>query len=361
MHRAPFFALLSVLVAVSVAQACRSTPAPAPAAQAVSADTWAVVDGREIRRADVDKAYQRTGTAAQTLPEEEILAAKLSLLDDLILQDILIAKARASKVEVADSELDKSFAEAKKNIPDDAFEKELTKRGVTAADMREGLRRELLTQKLIDQEVGSKITVTAQEVSDFFLANRSQFNLAEEAYHLAQIVVTPVRDAQVANRTGDDAATPQAAAEKVKMLMERLKAGASFGDLAMGYSEDPESAARGGDLGLVPMSRLKQAPQQLRDAVLKKAPGTVNVASMGGAHTLVLVVAHELAGQRDLSTPGVNDRITEALKARKEQLLRAAFLTTARNDADVVNYLARRLVEGNGKLPSEPAAAPSGK
>ena len=270
MHRL-LFVLLSLL-SVTVATGCRSGSAPA-AQPTASADTWAVVDGREIKRADVDKAYQRSGNAAQTLSEEEILAAKLSLLDDLILQDILIAKAGPLKVEVADSELDKAFADAKKNIPDDAFQQELTKRGVTAADMREGLRRELLTQKVIEHEVGSKITVTAQEVSDFFLANRSQFNLAEESYHLAQIVVTPVREPQVANRTGDDAATPQAAAEKVKMLMERLKAGASFAELAMGYSEDPESAPRGGDLGLVPMSRLKQAPQQLRDAVLKKEPG----------------------------------------------------------------------------------------
>jgi peptidyl-prolyl cis-trans isomerase SurA len=351
------FVLVSMLAIGSAA--CRSTP-PTPATE-VSADTWAVVDGREIKRADVDKAYQRTGSASQVLSEEEILAAKLSLLDDFILQDILLAKARAAKVEVADSELDKSFADAKKNIPDDAFQQELTKRGVTAADMREGLRRELLAQKVIDQEVGSKITVTAQDVSDFFLANRSQFNLAEESYHLAQIVVTPVREPQVANRTGDDAATPQAAAEKVKMLMERLKAGASFGELATGYSEDPESAPRGGDLGLVPMSRLKQAPQQLRDVVLNKAPGTVNVASMGGAHTLVLVVAHEPAGQRDLSTPGVSDRITEALKGRKEQLLRAAYLTAARTDADVVNYFARRIVEGQGKLPGAPPAPPTKK
>ena len=353
----PLYVVLSML-AIGTAAACRSAPST-PAATQVSADTWALVDGREITRADVEKAYQRAGNASQTLSEEEILAAKLSLLDDLILQDILIAKARALKVEVADSELDKSFAEAKKNIPDDAFQQELTKRGVTAADMREGLRRELLTQKLIEQEVGSKITVTAEEVSNFFLANRSQFNLAEESYHLAQIVVTPVREPQVANRTGDDAATPQAAAEKVKMLMERLKAGTSFGELAMGYSEDPESAQRGGDLGLVPMSRLKQAPQQLRDVVLTKAPGTVNVASMGGAHTLVLVVAHEPAGQRDLSTPGVSDRITEGLKGRKEQLLRAAYLTAARSDADVVNHLARRVVEGQGKLAgAQPAAAP---
>lgn len=351
--------LLSMLTALILAAACRQAP-QAPATQ-VSSDTWAVVNGREIKREEVEKAYQRTGNASEALPEEDVLAAKLSLLDDLILQDILIAKARELKLEVPDSELDKAFEAAKKNIPDETFQQELTKRGVTAAEMREGLRRELVTQKVIDQEVGSKITVTAQEVSDFFLANRSQFNVPEEGYRLAQIVVTPVRDPQVANRTGDDAATPQAAAEKVKMLMERLKAGASFGDLATGYSEDPESAARGGDLGLVPMSRLKQAPQQLRDAVLKKAPGTVTVASMGGAHTLVLVVSHEQPGQRDLSTPGVNDRISGALKGRKEQLLRTAYLTAARNDADVVNYLARRIVEGQGKLTGPQAAAPPAK
>jgi hypothetical protein len=107
------------------------------------------------------------------------------------------------------------------------------------------------------------------------------------------------------------------------------------------------------------MSRLKQTPQQLRDAVLKKAPGTVNVASMGGAYTLVLVVAHEPAGQRDLSTPGVSDRISEALRARREQLLRAAYLTAVRSDAEVVNHLARRIVEGQGKLPGAAAAPPA--
>jgi len=102
----------------------------------------------------------------------------------------------------------------------------------------------------------------------------------------------------------------------------------------------------------VPMSRLKQAPPQLRGAVLGKAPGSVNVASAGGAYTLVLVVAHEQAGQRDLSTPGVRDRITETLRSRREQLLRAAYLTSARDDATVVNYMARRLVESKGATPS---------
>ena len=95
------------------------------------------------------------------------------------------------------------------------------------------------------------------------------------------------------------------------MLMERLKAGASFRDLALQYLRDPESGPRGGDLGFVGVSRLQQAPPQLRDAVLNKNPGSVNVAAAGGAYTLVLVVAHEQAGQRDLSTPGLRERISE--------------------------------------------------
>jgi parvulin-like peptidyl-prolyl isomerase len=145
------------------------------------------------------------------------------------------------------------------------------------------------------------------------------------------------------------------------MLMERLKGGTSFRDLAMDYSEDPESAPRGGDLGFVPVSSLKQAPPPLRDAVLKATPGTVTVASVGGAHTIVLVVAQQTAGQRDLSMPPVRESITQAIRARKEQLLRAAYLTAVRSDATVVNYLARRLVESQGKIPGPAPAAPSGK
>ena len=92
--------LLGALVAASFA-ACRSTPAtPAPT---VSADTWAVVDGREITRDEVEKAYRQARNTEQTLSDEEALTAKLSLLNDLIAQDILLAKARELKIEVTDS------------------------------------------------------------------------------------------------------------------------------------------------------------------------------------------------------------------------------------------------------------------
>jgi len=335
--------------------------AAAPAGPAVTADTWAVVNGKAITRQDVDKAYRRSRDAGTTASEEEAMLTKMGLLDDLIVQEVLLSKAPELKIEVPQTELDTAEANAKKNIPEDVFQQQLTQRGLTPADLRESLRRELLTQKVIAHEVTDKIAVTDQEVADFFNANKAQFNVPEEAYHLAQIVITPGPDQQVANGTGDDATTPQAAAQKVQMLMERLKAGARFSELAAGYSEDPETAQRGGDLGLVPMSRLQQAPPQLRNAVLGKNPGAVNVAASNGAYTLVLVVSHELAGQRDLSTPGMKENLQNSLKARKEQVLRSAYLTGARSDAKVEHYLARRLVDAKGLVaggqPVTPAAA----
>ena len=345
--------LVLMSVGVGVASGCSPKPSTPP-----SADVWAVVDGREIRSDDVEKAYRR---AVQTpiTSDDETLAAKLSVLDELITQDILVARAKTLGLEVTSAEIETAFSERKGNMPDEAFQQMLTQRRLTAADMKESLRIELSAQKVIDRAVGSKISITEQDVSAFYNANQAQFNLAEAAYRIAQIVITPVRDPQLANRLNDDATTRDAADRKAQTLMERLRAGAQFSAVAMDYSEDPQSAPRGGDLGVVPASALNQVPVKLRDAVLKAAPGTVTLVSDGGgAHTLVLLVAREAAGQRTLGTPGVRETITTTLRERKEQLLRAAYLTTARNDATVVNYLARRIVESNGKPPSLMPMAP---
>jgi len=349
--------LFIALTLAGLAGACQSKPAPPP----VSADAWAVVNGREIRRDDVEKAYQRNLQASAAPSAEEALTAKLALLDQLIVQDLLLAKARELKIDLPDTELDAAYVEARKNIPDDAFRQELARRNLTVADMREGLRRDLLVQKLFEREVTSKVTVTDQDIKAFFDANRAQFNRLEDAYRIAQIVITPVRDAQNTNRTGSDATTPQEAAAKLQMVMERLKAGAQFADVAADLSEDPESAPRGGDLGFVPLSALQKLPPQLRDAVLKGTPGSARVVSAGGAYTVVVVVAKDTAGQKDLSMPEVRAAITQTLRGRREQLLRTAFLSAIRNDAVVVNLIAKRLVETQGKMPSLAPAAPGTK
>lgn len=343
-----------IVAFATVAGGCRSQPAAPPQPPPVSEDVWAVVDGRQIRRDDVEKAYRRIVQPGQATSDDEATAAKLNLLDQVITQDLLLAKANDLKVVVPDSEIDAAFNDAKKNIADEAFNKELSSRSLTAADMRDAIRRDLVSQKVLEREVSSKIVVTDRDINDFFQANKAQFNLPEDAFHIAQIVVTPVKDPGLTNRTGDDATTPQAAGAKVQMLLERLKSGAPFNEVAMDYSEDPQSAPQGGDIGLVPISALRKAPPPLRDGVLKLQPGGVTVVSMEGGYTIVALVAKQAAGQRDPGIPEVRDGIKATLQGRREQLLRTAYLEVIRNNATIVNHAARRIVEAQNK----PAAAP---
>src|SRR2546426_272597 len=149
---------------------------------------------------------------------------------------------------------------------------------VNGKELKLDLRRQLSIQKLLNREVVAKISITDQEVTDFYNANKAQFNVAESTYHLAQIKVTPRKDPQIRNRKNNDATNEAEALRKIKMLTDRLNSGADFAQLAMDYSEDMNTASTGGDLGYVPESGLN-APQvdpALKRAVLALKPGQVS-------------------------------------------------------------------------------------
>jgi len=344
-------------LSLAAAAACGGASTPAPA-KTVAPDVWAVVDGREITRGEVEKIYRGTVQPNGTPLEEEIVGVKLSIIDELVTQDILHAKARAAGLEATQAEVDKAFTERQGGATTEAFQKELSDRDLTADDVKRGLLRELSVQKLMERDVNGKIAVSDQEVADFYNQNRPQFNIAETQYRIAQIVITPQRDPQLRNRQNNDASTPAEARQKVQMLAERLKGGTEFGTLAMDYSEDPQTVGNGGDLGFVPASALKQVPPQLRDAVLKMQPGNVNTISMGDNFTILLLAGREEAGQRELNSPGVRDNIRSTLTQRKQVVLRTAYVTAARDEATVVNHLARQVVAAQGKLPSLTPTAP---
>ena len=169
MTRIAFLLALAVL-----ATACRNAPGAATGtSKPPSGDAWAVVNGNEITRDDVEKAYRRAAPAGQQPVDEEALTAKLNLLNELIVQELLLEKAKELKVELPDAELDKAYLDAKANIPEDAFLTELKSRNLSAADMREDLRRNLLAQKVVEKEVADEVAVTDQDITAFYEANKA--------------------------------------------------------------------------------------------------------------------------------------------------------------------------------------------
>jgi peptidyl-prolyl cis-trans isomerase SurA len=316
-------------------------------------DVWAVVNGTEIKRDDVEKYYRsQVNPEAQKPTQEDSLSLKLNVVEQLINNEILLERAKKLNLQASDGEVEDKFTELKSPFTEDEFQRQLKARGMSVDDLKRDLRRQLSIQKLLNREVAAKITITDQDVVDFYNANLNQFNVAEPQYRISQIVITPRKDVQIRNRKNDDATNEAEAQRKAKMIMDKLNSGADFAQLAMDYSEDVNTATNGGDLGYIPESSLNQADPSLKKLVLTLKPGQVSqpIVLKDGTRILKLV-AREAAGQRGINDPQVQQTIRDTLRDRKEQLLRAAYLAVGRDEAKVTNYLAEQVVETAGKLP----------
>ena len=316
-------------------------------------DVWAVVNGKEIKREEVDKYYRtQVNPEGQEPALEESLSKKLNVLDELIYNEILLEKAKKLNLEASDGEVEDKFTEMKSPYTEDEFQRRLSDQAMTVEDLKFQLRRQLSIQKLLNREVVAKITITDQDVTDFYNANKAQFNVAEPQYHIAQIVVTPRKEQQIRNRKNDDATNEAEAQRKVKMLMDRLNSGADFAQLAMDYSEDLNTAGTGGDLGYVPESALNQSDPALKKVVVGMKPGQVSPPiQLKEGYRILKLITRESPGLRGISDPQVQQTIRDTLRNRKEQLLRLAYLAIARDGARVTNFLAERVIEAAGKLP----------
>lgn len=327
---------------------CKQKAQPAP-------DVWAVVNGNEIKREDVDKYYKtQLNPEGQEPSQDEALSLKLNVLDQLINNEILLERAKKLNLEASDGEVEDKFTEIKSPYTEEEFQRRLKDQNISVDDLKRDLRRQLSTTKLLNREVVAKISITDQDVSDYYNANKAQFNVAEPQYHIAQILVTPRKEQQIRNRKNDDATTEAEAARKIKMLMDRLNSGADFAQLAMDYSEDMNSAATGGDLGYVPESSLNppQVDPLLKKTVMGMKAGQVSQPiELKDGFRIIKLITRESPGQRVLSDPQVQQNIRDTLRNHKEQLLRVAYLAIARDDARVTNYLAQQVIEASGKLP----------
>ena len=106
--------------------------------------------------------------------------------------------------------------------PKKSFRKNCKETGLTVDDLKSDIRRQLSVQKLLNREVVAKISITDQDVIDFYNQNRAQFNVAEPQYHIAQIVVTPRPDPRCTTaRTTKPPPKPRPSA-KIALIEQKL-------------------------------------------------------------------------------------------------------------------------------------------
>ncbi len=225
----------------------------------------ATVNGKEILRADLERNYQISlGDNPQKPSPQEAEIRRLNVLHQMIQDEILHQQAAKLNLTASDEDVNAKLTEIKAPYTEDQFNNMLKQRNLTLDDFKRDIRRQLTETKLINKEIESKINITDAQIADFYEQHKADFNVVEPQYHLAQIVVTTT-PAQQAGNLQDNKATSEAdAKKKIDALYSRLESGQDFATVAMQFSEDPNTASNGGDMGFVAESTAAGRSRSLR-------------------------------------------------------------------------------------------------
>ena len=334
--------LTAVLLLAILLAGCNKQPGP---------DVAATVNNRPITYSALEKSYKRQFVVnADGSSEDQRQTQKLEVLRTMIDNEIMLQRSEKEGLMATDSEVDTKFTELRAPYTQEEFDRSLKQQGISANDLRTQIRRELSLQKLINKEIVSHITISDADVTAYYTANKASFNFPEPHLHMAQIVVTPQPDPNSRNLKNDKAQNDEQARKKVETIAQRLKQGEDFGQLAQNYSEDPNSAPNGGDLGLISESALDKANPELKKMILAMNPGQLSgIVPTPGGYSIFKMISKEPAGQRELTDPRVQQTIRNLLMNRKDQLLRGAYLEIARSEAKVVNQFAKQVMAQAGK------------
>jgi len=271
------------------------------------------------------------------------------LLRDLIDQQLLLEKAKDLGLS-ADTDLIKQLDQMRKDmkLPDlDALEKEAEKQGISWEDFKQQQKNQILTRKVIGEEVGGHLAVSKEEEQKFYDEHKAEME-QPEYIRLSEILVapkapsiTPAPDASAAGsgqnaqsaadqaaKQATDPAALSAAEAKANDLLKQIRDGANFDDIAKKYSDGP-SAADGGTLG---MFKRGQLAKELEDKTFAMKAGEVtDVIRTKQGYVILKVLEHQQAG-----IPSLKDalpKIQDALYVEKLQPALRSYLTKLREEA----------------------------
>jgi peptidyl-prolyl cis-trans isomerase SurA len=322
-------------------------------------DVVATVNGQPIQRAEVEKYYRdNLGNNKEQPTREQAEATRLGILRQLIDDEILQQAAKKMNLVASDEEVDAKLAEMKAPYTQEEFDKRLQAASMSLDDLRLQIRRTLTSDKLINKEVTSRINITDADISNFYNTNKAQFNFIEPKYNIAEIVVTsqPTRMQQGANLQNSKASNDSEARRKIDMLHNRLESGEDFAGVAMNFSENPNDANNGGNMGFIPESSLRGdapvfaaisrlQPGQVTEVIPLMAPGSKSPAG----YAIYKLIEKEPAGQRELNDPRVQQDIRQQLRDSRSQLLRSAYYEMMRDQSHVENHLAEQIFKNGAQ------------
>jgi len=330
-----------------------------------------------------DVKQQDAANADKTYAERE-----KDVLRDLIDQQLLLEKGKDLGI-TGDTDLVKRLDQMRKEMKLDTMEeleKAATSQGISYEDFKQNMRNQIVTQKVIGEEVGSHLSINKEAEQKFYDEHKSELE-QPESIKLSEILIAPQKpapakpaakpilngaaDSSVANvnsatqnaatteaaKQDDEAAALAAAEAKANDLLKQIRGGASFEDIAKKNSEGP-SAAQGGDLGAFKRGTLAK---ELEDKTFALKSGEVtDVIRTKQGYVILKVTSHQMAGIPPLKE--IEPRIQDALYYQQLQPALRAYLTKLREEAyiDIKTGYIDSGASPNQTKPVETATAKAG-
>ncbi|RPI15847.1 MAG: parvulin peptidyl-prolyl isomerase [Ignavibacteriae bacterium] len=246
----------------------------------------AIVGNEVILESDLN--YQLALFARQnnlTQFNEQIIQ---SVFQNMVAEKLMLAKADQDSIIVTEEEVQKQLEYRIKSLADQfGSEKNLEEQyGITIAKiktmLKEDIRKKMKVDKLKQEKFGSGYNVTRTEVMDFYKNFIDSLPAVPQTFELYQIVKFP--------KTSDE--EKAIARSRAKEILDSIKAGSDFSEMAKKYSHDSASAVAGGDLG-----RMKKGilVKEFEDAAYLLKSGEVSdlVETQFGYH---IIKAYERVG-----------------------------------------------------------------
>lgn len=290
------------------------------------ADAVARVNGELIGRAEfqdvVESNILRYETqSGQAFSDAQRPQLERQVLDGLIMRTILEQEAARLDVSVTEERFEQTFSEFRSQFPNEsAYLMALEEQGFTDEEFRAELRRQMVIEQLIRTEVYDQVTVTDDEIVEFYDANPQYFQQPEQVAARHIILTTEeVPEDQRAALQGE-----------LREIRQEIVDGADFGEMAQEHSQGP-SAAAGGDLGTFGRGQMVPA---FEEAAFALEVGEISdvIETQFGYHIL------QVTERIPASTQSLEDaraRIEEFLLEDARNQGAQAFVSGLRVDAEV--------------------------
>jgi peptidyl-prolyl cis-trans isomerase SurA len=343
---------------------CLSSLAPAQGGQVVE-EIVTRVNNQIVTRSEFDRSKDQLKEECKQQdaanPDKCFADKEKDILRDLVDLQLLLEKGKDLSIN-GDTELIKQLDQMRKEmkLPDmESLEKAATSQGISYEDFKQNMRNRIITQKVIGEEVGQRLSISKDEVQKFYDDHKDEMQQPEEIL-LSEILVTPAKPhlpdnaatpPAPASTTPDpgaapvtDAATQKAADDaarqaaetaalaaaeaKANDLLEQIHKGAAFEEIAKKFSDGP-SAADGGKLGIFKRGQLAK---ELEDKTFAMKAGDVSdVIRTKQGYVILKVVEHQDAGIPPLKA--IEPRVQDALYSEKLQPALRVYLTKLREEA----------------------------